>query len=69
MLFLIRSSPVHSCAKRQSSHIITLHNNVIKYLKTFFEINCPKTGMKYHQLLNDNAPAHEAGILTEYPEA
>lgn len=48
---------------------IFLHNNVIKYLKTYSEINCPKIGMKYYQLLNDNAPAHEAGILTEYPEA
>lgn len=56
------------CQKAKQSYI-TLHNNVIKYLKTYSEINCPKTGMKYHQLLNDDAPAHEASILTEYPEA
>lgn len=66
VLYVI-SNKIISCAflcQKAKQSYITLHNNVIKYLKTYFEINCPKTGMKYHQLLNDNAPAHEASILS-----
>lgn len=38
-------------------------NVVIKTLKKHYEINCPKPGMKYFQLLLVNAPAHSKPAL------
>ena len=41
-------------------------NVVLKQLKAHFKRRRPKTGLKFLRLLQDNAPAHKARIVTEF---
>ena len=44
-------------------------NFLLKKLKALFKRRRPKTGLKYLHLLQDNAPAHKARIVTEFLES
>ena len=44
-------------------------NVVFKKLKAHFKRCCPKTGLKYLDLLHDNAPAHKACIVNKFLES
>ena len=44
-------------------------NVVLRKLKNYYKSRRPKTGLKYVRLLQDNAPAHKARIVTDFLES